>query len=1012
MNNHRHYALLLGALLMSTAAHCQVEPELPVVPYEIKSFHQSGKGSHRARLHVDSKAPAVRVMIPWRRRDADPQTKAIHVYPADHKAKLANVQPIEVKADQGVIAFEPTAGVGDYYVYYLPYSPARGVFEKAADYHKPEPTAEDDWLAANGLDEAGIKAGAWEKLPEAKVLAFQARDEFNSFNPMEVVATAGEVEKLQAAHPDATYMVFCEDRTEPVKMKRHLPLRWIQSGPNDSIELDARPNEYRPYQIALWANRQPIENVKLQFSDLAGPDGRTIPASAIDCINLAGYDDLGRPMNPEVSVPLGRVQPLWVGISIPRDAAGEYTGTVEVRPANLSPQTVTVKLTVAGEVLEDRGDSDPYRLTRLRWLNSRIGLDDTVLPPYTPVEVKGDEVHILNRVIRFGQAGLPSAITSNGRDVLAGPIQLRMTQGREVLSATGPAGEVTQTRNSRCTRQASGSLGPCTLETKTTVDFDGRVMVEATITPQEDLTIDDFSLVVPYVAASDDYMMGMGFRGGYRPEQWGWAWDPERQHNEVWIGSPESGMQVQLTPPLRYWEANWRDGREKHNPWFNGGGGGAVLAEQDGAFVLRTFTGPRTLPKGQPVTYRFRLLVTPFRPFRPDWENWLGENVAGKHHGTWENPWINYPFLTIDKLAGFIKEQRDAGNWVEIYYTSHQLASRAPELWALRSLGGEIVRDDFAELYYGDESWTSKAGGGHVWLREHLVEDYVPGWRQPLPFEEIDHSIALRPNSRWSNYWLEGIAFLMREIGLEGVYLDGVGHEGIVARRAWRVMKQRNPKATVRLHAGNGYDWSANRVSSMNREMDLLPYIDKLWCGEGFDYNRSPDYYMTEMTGIPFGTSSTMLEYNSGGNPWMGMLYAFQPAPWHGCSKSLREFVLKHDLPAAEMLGYWSDRCPVSTGEKNIPATAYVLKDRALIALASWKGGENKVRLNIDAEKLPFAPTGYVLRAEAIKKSQPARTFQLDEPIPVDYRKGWLLMLVPADAPGETHHTRKEKHIE
>ena len=39
-------------------------------------------GNHRAVIEVKDKAGAVRVHIPWRRRDPDPETKAVWVMPA------------------------------------------------------------------------------------------------------------------------------------------------------------------------------------------------------------------------------------------------------------------------------------------------------------------------------------------------------------------------------------------------------------------------------------------------------------------------------------------------------------------------------------------------------------------------------------------------------------------------------------------------------------------------------------------------------------------------------------------------------------------------------------------------------------------------------------------------------------------------------------------------------------------------------------------------------------------
>ena len=51
--------------------------------------------------------------------------------------------------------------------------------------------------------------------------------------------------------------------------------------------------------------------------------------------------------------------------------------------------------------------------------------------------------------------------------------------------------------------------------------------------------------------------------------------------------------------------------------------------------------------------------------------------------------------------------------------------------------------------------------------------------------------------------------------------------------------------------------------------MELLPYIDRLWLGEGFNANHAAwDFWLVEMSGLPFGLMGEMLQ--DGGNPWRG----------------------------------------------------------------------------------------------------------------------------------------------
>ena len=62
------------------------------------------------------------------------------------------------------------------------------------------------------------------------------------------------------------------------------------------------------------------------------------------------------------------------------------------------------------------------------------------------------------------------------------------------------------------------------------------------------------------------------------------------------------------------------------------------------------------------------------------------------------------------------------------------------------------------------------------------------------------------------------------------------------------------------------------RGNPLLRFCDILPYFDRIWLGEGSSYNDTPpDFWLVEMSGIPFGVMGEMLQ--DSGNPWLGMVY-------------------------------------------------------------------------------------------------------------------------------------------
>ena len=50
------------------------------IPYGTGSWDAENRGNQRAIVYVDEKADAVRIHIPWRRRDMQPEEKNLCVY--------------------------------------------------------------------------------------------------------------------------------------------------------------------------------------------------------------------------------------------------------------------------------------------------------------------------------------------------------------------------------------------------------------------------------------------------------------------------------------------------------------------------------------------------------------------------------------------------------------------------------------------------------------------------------------------------------------------------------------------------------------------------------------------------------------------------------------------------------------------------------------------------------------------------------------------------------------------
>jgi hypothetical protein len=953
--------------------------------------------------------------IPWRRRDLNPERKKVILVDAATGKEIRNICPVAVNREAGDFVFEPATAPGDYYVYYLP-----NVMKGRSNYPTvvyPEPVLEADskWLHDFGLTPFQPPAKDKGAFAQAQVVEIQSIDELNSFFPMEVIATAEETAALLARYPDASYLLFPEDRRFSVRMADDLPLRWIQSGPRTEFEGEALRGEFYAFQIGLFAVQAPIEDVEVAFSDLnlvptSPPPSLKlfIPAFGAHSFNTRGVNWDGKDFKKVCAVPKGKIQPLWCGVQVPKDIPpGKYQGEVTVRPKGLPRGRIALLLDVQNGVLDDAGDSELWRMSRLRWLDSRIAFDDEVVAPYTPLTIKGQTVFCLGRSVDIGQDGLIAGITSffspdvtgfrkAGRGLLASPIALIVEKDGAASEWKGDGPRIVEQAPGAVVWEAQSQAGPFALSCRARMESDGFVEFKVELTASSAVEVDDIRLEIPLVRDAAKYMMGLGFKGGLRPPQFEWSWDQKKNQDALWIGDVNAGLQV-----------NWRDenysrplntnfylSKPLNLPpsWWNAGKGGCTVRERsDGAVLVSAGSGPRRIKAGGVLHFNFNLLLTPFKPidpkshfstrflhaFKPVEEvAKTGANTINVHHANAVNPYINYPFLRPVEMKKYIDEAHARGMKVKIYNTIRELSNYCVELFALRSLGDEI--------------FSPGPGGGFSWLQEHLVSDYLAAWFVP---ELKDAAIINSGLSRWHNYYLEGLDWLVRNVGIDGLYIDDVAFDRTTMKRVRKILDRGRPGALLDLHSANQYNPRDGFASSANLYLEHFPFLNRLWFGEYFDYDSAPDYWLVEISGIPFGVMGEMLQ--DGGNPWRGMIYGMtNRLPWSGQNPArIWKVWDEFGIEEARMIGYWSADCPVMTDNPNVLATAYVKEGKVLVSLASWANEPAECRLRIDWKALGMNGPKARLHAPEIPDFQREATFRPDDPIPVEPGRGWLLEL-------------------
>ncbi|MFI7343791.1 glycoside hydrolase domain-containing protein [Streptomyces sp. NPDC050085] len=946
-------------------------------------------GNHRILVRVAEHGPAVLADVPWRRRDPDPEQVDV-VLLAPSGRLVRNSVTVEASAEHGLIVFEPVEGPGTYAVHYLPYAHTGKPYYPQAAYRRPTHTADPQWVHDHGLDRPDQPRSG---LPRAEAFRYEAASAVDSFAPLGFVATRAERAALEPACPDAEFLLFGEDRAHPLGRYADLPARWARGVPFAPFAGVAQRGEHYAFQVGVYA-RTALADVRV--------DVRGLPF-AVRCVSRGGTDARGRAFERRIDVDAGGVCALWLLADVPAGLTpGLYEGEVAVSAEGTAERVLPVQLTVGEGLLSDGGVGEPERLARLAWLDSTAGHDDALAPPFTPVtaEATGDGGHrlgILGRAVHLGPDGLPHRLVSTftpavtaadgpAHEVLAAPVRLDL--GRAVkhdavtVQRPGPA------RVTWSTRAAGDGVLLCT---EGELEADGFLVVRATVEAAEDVELPDVRLEVPVHEDVARYTMGLGLTGRVCPDTYDWTWDtPVHNQDSLWLGTTHAGVQLSLRDEHYDRPLNTNYYREKPlvtpGSWAGDEGlGGVRLRTADGVRTVTAHSGRIRLRAGESRCFELRLLLTPFKPIDPRRqlaERYFhayatpqevadyGANVVNLHHATPPNPYINDPLLAADVLRAYTEQAHARGVRVKVYDTVRELTRHTPELPVLASFGDEVL--------------AAGPGGGHAWLQEHLGGDFVPGWVAP---NVRDVAVVTTGESRWHNFYVQGIRRLREHLGVDGLYLDDVAYDRATMKRVRKALTASgDTPALVDLHSCNQYRAADGFASSANLYAELLPYVDRLWLGELFDYDGTdPAYWLVELSGIPFGLMGEMLE--GGGNPWRGLVFGMTArAPMTDVRPLWRAFD-RLGLPEAEMTGWWAGEASVATGHDEVLATTWRGADgRTTVALASWAAGPAECSLSLDGRAV-------TAHAPAIDGFQDAGTYPAGSPVPVAPGRGLLLRI-------------------
>ncbi len=978
---------LLLVIVMSFSIHEEPFYSVPEKPWP------DIYGSHRAVLNINEPAQAVSLNLLWRRHDKNPDKKQFIIINAQTKENVQNIHRIQVNNERCKLVFGPVTKPGTYYFYYLPYTIKKNYGFYNNKYLPKESAASLSWISSNQLNNSQFR----KTLPEAEVKSIQSRTEFDSFYPMEIVPTKGEkIAFLSNIKSD--YILFPESRKFPIRMRDELPLKWLKSGVTDEFEAEALKNEYFAFQIGVFAHKKDLKNLKVSFSDFTNGES-VIRQEKLTCFNTGGIDPFGKAFVKKLDVDKEKVQALWMGIDIPETIkAGTYHGNVIIKAENAETQSIKVKLEILDKILPDRGDNEPWRHSRLRWLNSTRGIDDKPTTSYKSIKtINKNKFELSGKILETASNELPASINVYGTEILHQPVKFIVETTSGIANISKPD-KINIKKDATGIKIISWKSNTNNIEQTgiRTIESDGYINYKITLKAVKDINLKDVRLEIPLKNELAQYMKGMGLAGTEVPKKQKAKW--RGPHDSFWIGNTDGGLWCEFRddgyhgPLLNLYKP------DPPKCWDNKGKGGFMIKKNGKTTTAIAYSGSRKLKQGESITFEWAFLITPVKkinyqsqfvdryyhnggkPKPKEKDLKTGIKIVNLHHANDYNPHINYPFIAVNEMKGFVDEMHQKGLKVKIYYTVRELTNYTTELWALRSLGNEIL--------------GGGKGGGFTWLQEHLIDDYHPQWYQYFSDKSPDASIVNAPgDSRWYNYYIESLAWLIKNIGIDGLYLDDVSYDRRILKRMRKVFDSEKPGCLLDLHSNTGFS-----KGPATQYSDFFPYIDKVWFGESFRYNKmSSANWLVEVSGIPFGLMGDML--HEGGNRWLGMLYGMTVRlPW------VSNKILANPVPVwelwdnfkiwdAEMIGFWEDDVPVKTNKQDVKITVYKKQGKTLISIGNFSKKLQKVKLSINWKVLGLDKNNVVLSAPEIKDYQAAAQFKPDDVIEVKGKQGWLIVI-------------------
>ena len=706
----------------------------------------------------------------------------------------------------------------------------------------------------------------------------------------------------------------------------------------NSISKEIFDNEYLVLNllVKLDADEKINNSINIDFSvdELA---------SNLDSNNLPGDVKIFTIFNSDIVTSSGKIKklplyinqddllPLYIGIDT------SYLGNKSNIIITIENKNINISLKKNGHMLHNKGTDEMNTLSRLMWLNSNLYNNSKKSYIYNDIEEKDGLINFLGKTVKLSSDGFIENVFSyiNDRLNIADECQAELLDGgiKFIINDNVNFNNYKIEKvGSNLNIHSRGIGDNVEVENFCRVKYTGVFEYEIKVTAKND-TVIEVDEVNSFSKYASKYMNGLGKRGEkFSPFNFKWNGN---SNNSIFIGNINVGANIS-------WESE-APSLEQNIPtttWDNHGEGGIdILFEKERAKVS-AYSGKYKLTAGESHIFKFTVALTPFRnldlfnhfsnrTYQSNRQNITAKNIIS--HTEKENlnkitignnnkiySAINYPFGSIENIKNIVETAHHDRVAVNLSYNLNDIDIRCPEIHAITNAKDNILLN---------HDVTSK-------IISDRYKIYSERYHQPLNLENTEKigcancAIPLNEKSRFNNYYVETVNWLVKECGINGIEMRDDNMDSETIERVRKVIDRYRGNIELTI------DYKNNTTYSINNTVPLLPYADSILVNHaGNIKSYSPENILLEMSGINYGISGDIIDIDV----FLGMLYGMTNRAGYNEAKNTKLYKLldKFHIEDSEMVGFWAHDA-LKASDEGVKITYYKNDKKVLICMYNF----------------------------------------------------------------------------